>query len=149
MTTIYEAGDKVFVKSEQKLATVLNVYGDGANGYFGDIRLDLCGNTSIDNIEMYDSEKHAAFDNTFIPIRAEWKERYGIKKEIPVRIGKAFKLSENIGKARYVVSFHDGKKTHKDGSPFFDLQIFTNKRTRDSFIRKLKADGYKDGNGDA
>lgn len=85
MTQVYEAGDKVFVISEQRLATVLNVYGDGVNGDCGDIRLDLCGNTSIDNIEMYDAEKHASFDNTFIPIRAEWKERYGIRKDVPTR----------------------------------------------------------------
>lgn len=81
----YEGGDKVFVRSEQKLATVLNVYGDGVNGSNGDIRLDLCGNTSLDDIEKYDPEKHAAFDHTFTPIRAEWKERYCIAQDIPLR----------------------------------------------------------------
>lgn len=85
MNKPYEAGDKVFVIPEQRLATVLNVYGDGVNGYYGDIRLDLSGNTSIDNIEHYDPVKHAEFDSTFMPIKAEWKETYGITKDVPVR----------------------------------------------------------------
>lgn len=81
----HEAGDKVFVVSEQRLATVLDVYGDGINGDHGDIRLDLSGNTSLDDIERYDASKHAAFDHTFIPIKAEWKNFYGITKDVPLR----------------------------------------------------------------
>jgi hypothetical protein len=83
----YEAGDKVFVLPEQRLATVLNVYGDGdgVNGDCGDIRLDLCGNTSLTDIEPYDSVKHAQFDHTFQPIRRAWKEDYGITKDVPLR----------------------------------------------------------------
>ncbi len=59
---VFEMGDRVFVRSEQKLATVLDVYGDGVNGDQGDIRLDLCGNTPISDIEKYDSVKHAEFE---------------------------------------------------------------------------------------
>lgn len=81
----HEAGDKVFVISEQRLATVLDVYGDGIKGAQGDIRLDLSGNTSLDNIEKYDAAKHAAFDDTFTPIKKEWKEFYGITKDVPLR----------------------------------------------------------------
>jgi len=83
--TPHEAGDKVFVISEQRLATILDVYGDGMNGDHGDIRLDLSGNTPLDNIERYEAGKHAAFDNTFTPIKAEWKEFYGITKDVPLR----------------------------------------------------------------
>lgn len=82
---VFEGGDKVFVISEKKLATVLNVYGDGVNGNCGDIRLDLCGNTAIADIEPYNPEKHAEFDHTFTPIKKEWKENYGITKDIPMR----------------------------------------------------------------
>jgi hypothetical protein len=85
MNKPYEAGDKVFVISEKHLATVLNVYGDGMNGYHGEIRTDWCGNTSLDDIEHYDPIKHAEFDNTFIPIKAEWKERYEITKDVQIR----------------------------------------------------------------
>lgn len=79
------AGDKVFVSSRQKLATVLDVYGDGWRGADGDVRLDLCGNTSICDIERYDPVRHAPFDSTFVPIKAEWKAFYGIAQDVPVR----------------------------------------------------------------
>jgi hypothetical protein len=84
-TVTFEAGDKVFVIPDKALATVLNVYGDGVNGDCGDIRLDLCGNTSISDIEMYDAEKHAQYDSTFTPIKRQWKEDYGITKDVPLR----------------------------------------------------------------
>lgn len=81
----YEAGDKVFHKEEQRLGTVLDVYGDGVNGHQGDIRLDLSGNTGIEVIEPYNPVAHAEYDHTFIPIKKEWKESYGISKDVPVR----------------------------------------------------------------
>lgn len=80
-----EAGDKVFVRTQGKLATVLDVYGDPINGNCGDVRLDLCGNTPVTEIEKYDAAKHAAYDHTFIPITAEWKGFYGITKDVPLR----------------------------------------------------------------
>lgn len=48
----------------------------------------------------------------------------------------------NVGMAKYVVNFHDGVKTHSDGSPFYDIATFSNKRAKDRFIRSLRADGY-------
>jgi hypothetical protein len=79
-----EAGDKVFVLAEQRLATVLNVYGDGLNGYHGDVRVDLNGNTQIDGLELYDPALHSMFDDTFVPIKAEWKVSYGITQDVPL-----------------------------------------------------------------
>jgi hypothetical protein len=84
-TACYQGGDKVFHKTEQKLASVLDTYGDGVNGDHGDIRLDLSGNTSLADIEPYSAAKHAQFDHTFTPIKREWKERYGITQDIPLR----------------------------------------------------------------
>lgn len=55
---------------------------------------------------------------------------------------KQFYEQSNIGQARYVVNFHDGVKVHDDGSPFFDLRIFTNKVARDAFIKLLCSEGY-------
>jgi hypothetical protein len=34
--------------------------------------------------------------------------------------------------------------THKDGSPFYDLRLFKNKRVKDRFVRDLQRDGYTD-----
>jgi hypothetical protein len=85
LAQVFEGGDKVFVISEQKLATVLNVYGDGIAGDCGDIRLDLCGNTPVSDLERYDPRKHSAFDATFTPIKKQWKAEYGITKDVPTR----------------------------------------------------------------
>jgi hypothetical protein len=81
----YEAGDKVFVFRQKRLATVLDVYGDGVCGEHGDMRLDLCGNTQVNEFEPYDAKKHAEYDHTFQPIKREWKEFYGITKDVPLR----------------------------------------------------------------
>lgn len=56
---------------------------------------------------------------------------------------KKYKLNFNIGKAKYVISYHDGVKTHNDGSPFFDMAIFGNIKKFTMFERQLLADGYK------
>lgn len=55
---------------------------------------------------------------------------------------KLYHTQHMIGLAKYVVSFHDGEKKHADGSPFFDLRIFANKRKFASFTRSLDKDGY-------
>lgn len=55
---------------------------------------------------------------------------------------KNFHVTQNVGKARHVVNFHDGVKTHKDGSPFYDIEICGNKRNRDTFTKGLKSAGY-------
>lgn len=57
---------------------------------------------------------------------------------------KVFYVQNNIGKVRYVINFHDGIQTHKDGSPFFGIQTFKNKKKRDTFIKKLITEGYKE-----
>ena len=55
---------------------------------------------------------------------------------------KVFRQQHGIGKAKYTVSKHDGKQTHKDGSPFYDIAIFKNKKALDDYIKKLKKEGY-------
>jgi hypothetical protein len=57
-------------------------------------------------------------------------------------VQKTFRTQDNIGTAKYTVSFHDGIKTHSDGSKFFDIRLFRNKKKRDQFIKELKAEGY-------
>ncbi len=55
---------------------------------------------------------------------------------------KTYRIQYGIGKAKYFVSFHDGQKTHKDGSPFFDAAIFRNKPDLAGFIASLVRQGY-------
>ena len=55
---------------------------------------------------------------------------------------KRYYIQYNVGRSRYVVNHHDGVKTHRDGSPFFDVAIFSNKRKCEAFVRDLKRDGF-------
>lgn len=45
-----------------------------------------------------------------------------------------------IWKARYVVNFSNG--TNQDLSIFMDIRIFSNKKEKDSFVKKLQKDWY-------
>lgn len=55
---------------------------------------------------------------------------------------KCYRITQNVGRAKYAISFHDGAKTHQDGSPFFDIHIVGNKKKRDLFIKSLTEQGY-------
>jgi hypothetical protein len=57
---------------------------------------------------------------------------------------KNFNTMMNVGKAKYVINHHDGKKTHKDGSPFYDLATFKNMKDFIAYKKKLKSEGYKE-----
>ena len=46
-------------------------------------------------------------------------------------------ISHRVGKSKYVVTFYDGVKKHKDGSPFYDIAIFSNKKKMNDFIKKI------------
>jgi predicted RNA-binding protein with TRAM domain len=70
--------------------------------------------------------------------KCEKKESIKPKKE-----GKKYEVHYNIGKSKYVVNFHDGKKKHDDGSEFYDIEIFKNKRELNNFIADLESKGYK------
>ena len=57
---------------------------------------------------------------------------------------KEYYLQTNIGNAKYVVNYFDGVKSHKDGSPFYDIKIYKNKKKEEAFIKELKRMGYKE-----
>lgn len=61
-------------------------------------------------------------------------------------LNKQFYQQNNIGKAKYVVKFHNGLKTYSDGSLFWDINIFSNKLKLNAFIKELVKDGYKQRN---
>ena len=56
---------------------------------------------------------------------------------------KKFNVMYGVGTGKYLVNFHDGVKTHTDGSPFFDVKIFTNRKKFNYFISELISSGYK------
>lgn len=47
------------------------------------------------------------------------------------------KEHQNVGRAKYVVIYYNGKK-HKDGSDFYDIAIFSNKKKKNAFIKELQ-----------
>jgi len=47
-------------------------------------------------------------------------------------------------KSKYLLNFHDGVSTHKDGSEFYDLRIFSNKKKMEKFIKELSRNGYQE-----
>ena len=100
--------------------------------------LDFKGMKSENNYEMnYNLEKFKVLDvassliNSIgtrkIPteIKNQHRKFWGMK---PLSLPKQYHLQMNIGKAKYVVNHYNGIKTHKDGSPFYDIKIFKNKK---------------------
>ena len=59
---------------------------------------------------------------------------------------KHFYESYNIGKSKYIINYHDGVKTHNDGSSFFDICIFKNIKKMKEFKKSLIKNGYYDRN---
>ena len=55
---------------------------------------------------------------------------------------KRFYETYNVGRSKYVVSFHDGLKKHNDGSDFFGARIFKNKKDLEAFKKELLSNGY-------
>ena len=62
--------------------------------------------------------------------------------EILVEGKKRYNIQFGVGKAKYTISFHDGKKSHRDGSDFFDMKIFKNKPDFEKYEKELKSKGY-------
>jgi len=50
-----------------------------------------------------------------------------------------YNIQYNIGKAKYVVSYYDGIKKHRDGSEFWDIKIFNNKKEMSKFIKNIES----------
>ena len=50
----------------------------------------------------------------------------------------------NVGTVKYLLNFHDGIKTHKDGGAFYDIECFKNKKKLKDKIKELVSLGYKE-----
>ena len=56
---------------------------------------------------------------------------------------KNYYIQNNIGKAKYTISYFDGKTLNNDGSPFYGIKIFKNKVAFMRGIRDFEEQGYK------
>ena len=89
-----------------------------------------------------DAQRKAAFANGY--------EEKGKKKNESVNEGKKrYYQQDRVGSAKYTISYHDGKKKHKDGSDFFDIQTFKNKKDLAKFVNTLHKGGYVYGFGES
>lgn len=68
--------------------------------------------------------------------KKEHKRLWEIKNK-KVKEKKDYNVMYNVGKAKYVVNYYSGKK-YKDGSKFYDIKIFKNKKKMEDFIKELK-----------
>ena len=57
---------------------------------------------------------------------------------------KTFYIQKNIGKSKYVLNYNDGIQTHKDGSPFWGMAIFSNIKKLNNRIKELRLLGYQE-----
>lgn len=62
----------------------------------------------------------------------------GQYKDLPM----VFYQQDNIGRAKYTISYHDGIQTHNDGSPFYSIRLFSNKKELAKFRSQLINQGY-------
>lgn len=57
---------------------------------------------------------------------------------------KKYSIKYNVGKVKYLVSYHDGVKKHKDGSDFYDIKCFKNKIKLNKFVKELQSQNYRE-----
>lgn len=55
---------------------------------------------------------------------------------------KMYNIMYNVGRAKYVINYHDGISTHKDGNPFYGIYIFKNKKLFEAKQKELVKQGY-------
>ena len=72
---------------------------------------------------------------------AKLQKKYRIKESVNEG-KKRYYQQDRVGSAKYTISYHDGKKKHKDGSDFFDIQTFKNKKDLAKFVNTLHKGGY-------
>ena len=65
-----------------------------------------------------------------------------VNEEVVNEGKKAFKINPGIGSSKYSISSHDGVKKHKDGSDFYDIEIFKNKVDLEKGIKDYKSKGF-------
>jgi len=56
---------------------------------------------------------------------------------------KTYYIMYGVGSSKYTINYHDGVQTHKDGSPFYAIALFSDKRKFQAAIKMLESQGYK------
>jgi hypothetical protein len=118
-------------KTESKIVRKLR---EGDTEYQAYFRKELEKTGKSSPADMTDDEKRDFFSK----VDKGWSG----KTESVNEGKKVFKVNPGIGKAKYSISSHDGKKKHKDGSDFYDIEIFNNKVDLEKGIKKYTSNGF-------
>ena len=54
---------------------------------------------------------------------------------------KKYTINPKIGTVKHSISWYDGIQKHKDGSDFYDIRIFKNKKDLKTFEKSLINEG--------
>ena len=57
---------------------------------------------------------------------------------------KLYYTMDNIGRAKYTINYHDGISTHRDGSAFYGIETFKNKKKYNARLKEMIKEGYKE-----
>ena len=115
-----------------------------------DFKYDLGIPSEIERADRALNEAHKNLAD-YLKTRGANMNKTAVAQEL-VRIAKSlvggakeYFLMTGIGSSKYVVNFHDGVKTHPDGSEFYDIRIFRNRPAAEAFMSELVSKGYKYG----
>lgn len=66
------------------------------------------------------------------------------KQEATKKVGgkKEYYRQDNIGSVKYTISYHDGVSKNRDGSDFYGIKLFKNKKDLAAFEQELLNQGY-------
>jgi len=64
--------------------------------------------------------------------KAKEKKTFAVKKR-----KVEYNIMYNVGEVKYLVNYYTGKK-YKDGSKFYDIATFKNKKKMEKFINSLE-----------
>jgi hypothetical protein len=105
--------------------------------------LGIVDSMSEKEIEDFASTKHKGLPKMKEQLRKIVREIMRERAISEITEGKKrFRQQDGIGKAKYTISYHDGKQKHKDGSDFFGIQIFKNKKDLETFRNALLKKGF-------
>lgn len=80
-----------------------------------------------------------AYDQIIVAMRAAYgdseKSQILEQEEQGKELVKLYNIMFGVGKAKYVVNYHDGVKKYNDGSRFYDTILFSNKLKMNKFMK--------------
>ncbi len=98
----------------------------------GSMNMDFCvrmiGITKEGKIivQQFDHDIDSRWEADFSEIISSW-DKFQVLEALEKFTQPLYYTMDNVGKAKYTVSMHDGFSTHKDGSKFYGIALFSNK----------------------